>query len=220
MRLLGYRGFPHSGLVLIPSHLRTVHVSEQTYILDRSAWQNLTFPCPDADPQRVVEILEFLEMSYTEQVVAHDLNRLGLLTNELRQKCAKRRSLADSLPDDHDPSKWFLRLSDSETHKLHLARAFIMNPEVLVLQRPFRHFSEVEGEHGRVISAIHHHIASRGLCMPVSTACRRRPRTVFFTAETKTQEDVADVIWTIEESDKSISMRLGSGTGKEDAGRK
>jgi len=220
MRALAYKGFPLSGLMFIPSHLRIVHVSEDPYVLDRSAWRNLTFACPDADPRRVVDILVLLDMSYTQQVVALDLQQQGLLTNELRRKCDINKNAADTLREGDDIANWQERLSDSEIEKIHLARAFIMNPEVLVLQRPFRHFSEGQGERKRLMEAIRQHITCRGLGMDATTVGRRRPRTVFYTAEQKSEEDAADVIWEINDVDKSISMRLGTASieaeGKKD----
>jgi ABC-type ATPase involved in cell division len=208
MRALAYKKFPSIGMISIPSHLRVVHVSSEPCILDRSAWGNLTFACSTEDPSRVLDICHQLEMSFTQQVLKKDLERMGMLTPELCRKCDVNKTAADSLLDHEDGTKWQHRLTDSEIAKIHLARAFVMNPEVLVLQRPFRRFSEGQGERRRLMDAIRNHINLRGLGLDPKTAGRRRPRTVFFTAEAKSQEEEADVVWTIME-DKSIAMRLG-----------
>lgn len=208
MRALAYKKFPErEGLIFIPSHLRVVHVFSEPALLDRTAWQNLVFACPNEGPNRVVDIMIMLDMSFTLQVVKADLARLGILTPELRRKCDTHKDKVNAPPGDL--LKWSHLMTDSEMAKMHLARALIMNPEVLVLQRPFRRFSEGQGERKRLMEAIHQHISSRGMCLDPSTVGRRRPRTVFFTAETKSQEEEADIIWTVN-VDKSISMRLGS----------
>lgn len=188
-----------------------LHVSADPIILARSAWENLILACDEdhAEPHRVVDILVYLEMSFVQQVVKSDLQQLGLLTPELSQKCDLNKIENDHLHGEDDVLRWRSRLTDSEVAKIHLARAFIMNPEVLILQRPFRRFSEGKGERKRLMYAIQEHLAQRGLATGPTTVGRRRPRTVFFTSETQSQEEEADVVWTIN-PDRSISMRLGS----------
>ena len=62
-------------------------------------------------------------------------------------------SLRFSRQDDNE--SWSETLTYSEKVKIHLARALIMNPEVLVLQRPlqlgnFKHFL-VDGKYESVV---------------------------------------------------------------------
>jgi len=208
MRALAYKIIPTSGVMFLPSHLRVVHVSSEPVVLDRSAWQNLTFGCDNPDPKRVVDICLLLEMSFTQQVLSTDLERLDLLTPELARMCDTNKVPADTLHDHEDGTKWQHRLTDSECAKIHLARAFIMNPEILILNRPFRRFAEGQGERKRLMEAIRSHIRTRGLALDSKSIARRRPRTVFFTAETLSQAEEADIVWTIGE-DKKINMRLG-----------
>jgi ABC-type uncharacterized transport system fused permease/ATPase subunit len=220
LRALAFKEFPSDGIIFIPSHLRVIHVSLDPVILKRSAWQNLTFSCPDADPLRVVEILKLLGLKHTLQVVAKDLERLELLTDELKLHCEDEDSKCEhsALPDGDDARHWQHRLTHSEIAKIHLVRAFIANPEVLILQRPYRQFSEIHeghhinGEREILKGAIYDHISHRGLFMPIETVTRRRPRTVFFTAESKAQEEESDVIWRLDHNTlRSMSMSLGRG---------
>eukprot|EP00928_Gymnodinium_smaydae_P006106 TRINITY_DN12127_c0_g2_i4.p1 TRINITY_DN12127_c0_g2~~TRINITY_DN12127_c0_g2_i4.p1 ORF type:complete len:235 (-),score=26.38 TRINITY_DN12127_c0_g2_i4:24-728(-) len=91
--------------------------------------------------------------------------------------------------------EWHERLTYTEKVMMHLARAFIMNPEVMVLQRPLHHFNR---DIGAFMLKIHkEHVDNRGLCLPSAGMKRRRPRGVFFSPETKDQGAQADVIWQI-----------------------
>merc|ERR1712176_365485 len=79
-------------------------------------------------------------------------------------------------------SLWPLKMTYTEKAKLHLARALIMNAEVLVLQRPLSHYDEETGI--GVLQLVREHVLGRGLMMPKESAGRRRPRTCFFVPET------------------------------------
>merc|ERR1719277_787326 len=71
-------------------------------------------------------------------------------------------------------AQWFDKLNYTEKVKIHLARAFIMNPEILVMHRPLYHFDEAFGR--RMMALIRRHHKNRGLCIPATTMNRRRPR--------------------------------------------
>merc|ERR1712176_341542 len=79
-----------------------------------------------------------------------------------------------------------------------MARAFIMNPEVLVLQRPGSVFNEVM--EWKVLSAIKAHVDERGLAMCDASRHTRRPRSVFFTTDRKSQLAIADLVWVVKQN--------------------
>jgi len=90
-------------------------------------------------------------------------------------------------------------LSSSEIAKIHLARALVMCPEVLIMQRPLSHHDN-EALAQCVLDAIKQHNKNRGVGMPAETIHRRRPRSVFFTPENMDQAreataNGAGVIW-------------------------
>jgi ABC-type taurine transport system ATPase subunit len=89
-------------------------------------------------------------------------------------------------------------LSHTELAKLHLARALIMNPEVLVFHRPVAAYDDLDTRR-LVFTLIKEHRDNRGLEMPPESSGRRRMRTVFFSSDlvVRSGEDVADVIWRI-----------------------
>jgi hypothetical protein len=50
--------FPQQGFILIPSHLRVLHVTQEAIVLETSAWRNLTFGEQALDPARVPQRLQ------------------------------------------------------------------------------------------------------------------------------------------------------------------
>merc|ERR1719271_1553622 len=75
--------------------------------------------------------------------------------------------------------EWIHTLSATDMAAIHLARAFIMNPEVLVLNRPTVHFDP--GRSSKIYGLIHEFVDQRGVEVGGSeeAAARRRPRTCF-----------------------------------------
>lgn len=211
LRLLGGVLRPSSGCVRVPPHLRVLHVSQDACLLRRSVWQNLTIGCPYADTMRVKRILDSLGMWRTLQMLNDELH-----VEERRQGatepmpavcgCFGTGCVAPNKVGAHEAqdvrAAWQDTLHSAERSKLHLARALIANPEVLVLQRPMHAFDEFESL--QVLGAITAHVQNRGLCLPESTASFRQPRTCFFTPETSVQALKADVIWKIVAETRSV----------------
>jgi len=142
LKLLGHMIFPQEGTIFVPAHLRILHVSQEASLLNLSAWQNLTFGCPNVnriDPDRVRKILKELKMKATLRLVENDL----LTHPKAKPAASVDASETTSDSDDEvektwqqeeDAAAWQSSLTYTEKVKLHLARALIMNPEVLVLQ--------------------------------------------------------------------------------------
>merc|ERR1712187_935736 len=65
-------------------------------------------------------------------------------------------------------------LSNTEVAKLHLARALIMNPEILILQRPLSYHDHPD-ECKKILDTIIEHNKNRGVELPKDTVHRRRP---------------------------------------------
>jgi len=76
---------------------------------------------------------------------------------------------------------WHAQMNHTELAKIHLARAFIVNPEVMILHKPLLHFSPEPRR--KVASIIGEQVKNRGICVPESSRARRRPRTVFMSTE-------------------------------------
>ncbi|CAK9019444.1 Multidrug resistance protein pgp-1 (P-glycoprotein A) (P-glycoprotein-related protein 1) [Durusdinium trenchii] len=140
LSLMGHMIFPLDGSIFIPSHLRILHVTQEAYLLNLSPWKNLIFGCANplsVDPARVRKILQLLQMKTTLQLITADLEKQALLretTGASKPEESEQEEEKDW--DQENGGNWHDELTYSEKVKIHLARALIMNPEVMVLQRP------------------------------------------------------------------------------------
>jgi len=193
LRLLGHTIFPDDGFIFVPTHLRILHLEQELMFFDLSVWHNLTFGLGHAhraDPALVKTICEALIMDKT----------LKLLKDELEGQSPDGDD-DDSTEESTDNfnvkarSSWLRELSYTEKAKMHLARALIVNPEMLVLQRPLIHYDETTSK--VVMQVLLRHVKNRGFFLPKATAYLRRPRTCFFSPTRRDQVAVADHIWTI-----------------------
>eukprot|EP00913_Durusdinium_trenchii_P029996 g28109.t1 len=142
---MGHMIFPLDGSIFIPSHLRILHVTQAPYLLNLSPWKNLIFGCANplsVDPARVRKILQLLQMKTTLQLITADLEKQALLL--CRQEESEQEEEKDW--DQENGGNWHDELTYSEKVKIHLARALIMNPEVMVLQRPLHHYDTAMAE--------------------------------------------------------------------------
>jgi len=206
---------PSSGHVMIPSHLRLVLVTHQVFVMSSTPLQNLFFGDPAAlgiaeERHRMLWILDKLQMNNTRQLAEMELSLLQETDepSEEEEHCVCCHHVADRPP----PTDWWkleegstranlLRkkltgwrnsLSFQEKAKLHMARALIMNPEILILEKPLMNFDEAESE--RVMTVLREYVSNRGVAMPTDTKDQRRPRTCFFSAERPTST-LVDAIW-------------------------
>lgn len=201
--LIGRSIFPKEGHLFIPTHLRILHVSQEPCLLNQSVWRNLTFGCQEADPDRARSILGALEMQMTLKLMNQDL-----VPEKRDSRCGQQDegTKGDALPQvkDNGGALWQVKLCRSEKAKLHLARALIVNPEVLVLQRPFSHYDEPESQ--KIMRVIQAHIRNRGLNLLSNNISRRRPRTCFLTPESVQQARNANVIYRVNTKTRTIQQ--------------
>jgi hypothetical protein len=101
---------------------------------------------------------------------------------------------------------WLMALSHSVRVKLHICRALIANPNVMIMQRPLHHFDEETAND--VLKVLRKHIEARGLGYPEDSARERQPRTIFLIPETKTQAQAADVMWCVNSESKSVDVTV------------
>lgn len=192
LRLLGHVVFPQEGSIFIPSHLRVLHVTQEALMLNSSPWKNLLFGCPDTslvDANRVRLILEMMEMKATLSLIEEDLLR--------HAKGADGEESPKNSNTYEEAGTWLDGLTYTEKVKLHLSRALIMNPEVIVLQRPLHHYDYNTSK--LVMDVLKAHVRERGLGLPEEGRPHRRPRTCFFTVEDVSQAEQADVAWHIKD---------------------
>merc|ERR1719253_1635240 len=164
-------------------------------VMSSTLWENLTFGARTASYDRVKEILEVLQLREV----------IDLVSEELRIE-----RLGEKQVEHHVPLQE--TLSAVTMAKIHLARALIMNPEVMILQRPLSFYDQLSNSRLDVMNLIKEYVANRGIGLPADSVSSRRPRTVFFTAETMEEAEEADIIWNISEGGhiEVIPGRVGS----------
>lgn len=220
---------PSSGQVLIPSHLRFVLVTHQVFVMSSTPLQNLFFGDPAAlgsaeERHRMLWILEKLQMNNTRQLAELELSLLqeteweneeeehwGCCHRETRPSVQEWWKLDESSNRSKDIRKkltgWRNSLSFQEKAKLHMARALIMNPEILILEKPLMNLDEAESE--RVMTVLREYVSNRGVAMSDESRDMRRPRTCIFTAERPTTT-LVDAVWEFKDG---VCHELRAGEG-------
>jgi ABC-type Fe3+/spermidine/putrescine transport system ATPase subunit len=100
------------------------------------------------------------------------------------------------------PSKLFESMSHTELRKVHLIRAIVFNPELLLMNRPIDTYEAHEAS--RVSSILREFVDLRGVDFNVEEAAVQRPHTVFMTSvedreRAEAAADIADVVWSLTE---------------------
>jgi len=205
LQLLGDVLLPplNPGVLHVPPHLRLLHVSMRPQFMSHmSMFQNLCFGpsdgCDEA-PGRVLAICERLGMSS---------DALALIKKEVRNSPGRALTLAScemevggagamgtpaSVAQRELASKQVNSLlSHTDMCILHLARAFVMNPDVLVLHKPLANFDDTRAR--LVLDLMHEFVHQRGLEKPPKERALRRPRTCIFSALAVHTVHVADMV--------------------------
>jgi len=204
LRLLAHIAFPTEGEIFIPTHLRLLHVPRQPYLLGMSAFENLTFGTNNPthkSPERVLKILKMLSMEnedflqdLRENITEQSSSDASVSSDEDGEAmCSLGKSFAAEEKESESAlQNWISTLSDSEEVSINLARAFIYNPEVLVLHRCLSHFTAHTSK--EILKIIKRHVDERGILLPPESRHRRRPRTCFFVPEDVDGASYADII--------------------------
>jgi len=188
LRLIGQVLIPqstadfNSGTVFIPPHLRVLHLSQEAFFLHGTMLQNLIFNTSMTKVgglSRIKKICEVLQ--FPEAMMAH-LNEPD-----------RENSAASGGSTDDDVFSWLGTLSHSDYPRVNLARALIMNPECLVLHKPFLVFGDEEGH--LIVAAIRKHVDEKGLELSVEQRKFRRPRTVFFSSSSQQGLEESDFVY-------------------------
>jgi len=184
MQLLGNVLFPTKGFYFVPSFLRILHVSVEPSLLKRSLWANLAtgrnyWRDEQFEADRIVKICRRIGLS---KVILDQLDE------------AKAAFLAGT--EDSSDISWQASLTQSERVLIHLARAFIYNPEVLVMNRPTTRLPDATAN--LVIQLMSEFVNQKGVEMPQQDSWRRRPRTAFVSFVRLGGVKAADVVWKVD----------------------
>jgi ABC-type multidrug transport system fused ATPase/permease subunit len=183
MQLLAHQFFPprddstQNFGIFIPSHLKMLFVPEQPVLLNMSLWDNLVFGrVKDHNPHRVEKILEFLKMDWLLAAIQEETIKRKKAYNERGGQPTEGLHVHNISTGINPLEKY----RSSHKKAIAIARAFIANPNVLVMNRPFRHMHDA-GRKKILADAIERHRDSRGL-EEEGDASSRRPRTVFYSS--------------------------------------
>lgn len=177
---------PSSGYVIVPPHLRVLHISKDPHVLDESLLRNVLLT-----HQSSTDIKTFGGMERVKdicKIVGFRNSMMALLDEEpkedVRQRC-----------------DWVRKFSSTDHARLNLARAFVHNPECLVMHMPVITFSDEEAKD--MMALLQKHVRERGLALPDRDRKYRRPRTVFVSASALARCGNADVIYSFNRGELS-----------------
>ncbi|CAE7437512.1 pgp-1 [Symbiodinium natans] len=178
--------------LFVPPHLRVLHVSKDPQLLPEiTLFENLTFGPSDGqdeEPERVLAICKRLGLSSDAMKLIDDsIQRQGDVKKA--RQADKLRVPAAPIPAGSAQSSALRELQEknqvnenslpfTEKCLLHLARALVMNPEVLILHKPLEHFDYVFAR--RVVEILREFVDLRGLEKPRESLHLRSPRTCIF----------------------------------------
>lgn len=171
LKILGGVILPKGGSLLIPSHLRMLHVSSEPLFIQGTFVSNLSFGVPandpDAEVQRIKSICASLGLDDIDKLIASD----------------------EVLP-------WADVLSHTQRHLFHLARALIANPEVLCVHKPTSAFDDKAAE--TIMAVLRDFVQCKGLQQDPNTVHLRRPRTCIFTTADFPGVTASDVVFKVD----------------------
>eukprot|EP00928_Gymnodinium_smaydae_P048082 TRINITY_DN32120_c0_g1_i1.p1 TRINITY_DN32120_c0_g1~~TRINITY_DN32120_c0_g1_i1.p1 ORF type:complete len:842 (+),score=208.30 TRINITY_DN32120_c0_g1_i1:148-2673(+) len=229
--------YPGNGHVFVPLHLRVRHVTyAPVLIAELGVLGNLTFgACGDEaeNVDRVRRIMQLfrldkglLRKEFDKDVQARNKALKAKAEKELRSGSDSDHSGADAddeealigkesdaeaedaeaKGEEEDELSWQEKLSASEKKRLNIARAFVCNPEVLAMQRPVDELDEQFVP--TLLQTFRRFVDDRGIEVDPRSISRRRPRTLFFSANKIPQNAVSDVVWSIG-PDYSVTVQNG-----------
>jgi len=178
LRVLG--GVAVSGVTnptgfFIPSHLKVLHVCADPILFRGSLYSNLTMV------QKVGEDNADGDKS---------LDRVKAIC-----KAVHMPEEIMSLIDKEDNFSWDAILSQTQRAQVNLARAFIDNPDVLVIHKPSLLFDDETSM--VILQQLKRFVTNRGLMEPAHTWSLRRPRTCIFSSSKRYGTTIADKIFLI-----------------------
>eukprot|EP00929_Paragymnodinium_shiwhaense_P080066 TRINITY_DN41736_c0_g3_i1.p1 TRINITY_DN41736_c0_g3~~TRINITY_DN41736_c0_g3_i1.p1 ORF type:complete len:839 (-),score=198.66 TRINITY_DN41736_c0_g3_i1:298-2814(-) len=187
LRLIGGVLLPTEGDVFIPSHLRVLHVDKEVQVFDESIAFNVFFG--KLDGRNIKKPKE----------LPKDVLERGWKVCEMLRFPPAMMAKARDLEADEDG--FHMTLSSSERKRIHLARAFIYNPEFMIVNTPTNGFDKMTSE--SILDCLREVVDKRGLADDRhSSDVRTRPRTCIFTTGHQDEAMRADFVLTMGEQAK------------------
>jgi len=191
LRILGGVHLPKPGGILLPSHLRVLHVSSEPMFFQGSLLDNLVFGVNKGDEdgraERVLAICSRLE--FPEDVMHY---------------------LTCSTDIEH--IRWDEVFSQTQKALLCFARALVANPEVMCIHKPTMVYDEESSK--VVLSLLKEFRANRGVEEDPAFRHRRRPRTCIMTSSKLVEVEIADQVYHVSHSNGIRNLPKENGSFK------
>jgi len=159
----------NNGSCFIPSHLRVLHCTLEPSLIPGTALDNIVLNGSlekMGGHERILKICQRLQFPY---------------------------DILSKVHGNEEMDAW--RITTSGHARLGLARAFAMNPEVMVVHRPTGVFNDADVV--TINNLLREHVDSRGLELPPWKEAMRRPRTVFISAQSMQGCSCADKVFKV-----------------------
>lgn len=191
---------PTDGKVLCPPHVRILNVSTDPLFVDSLGFHgNLVFGLSetakllDPDPERLKRIISRLGLTKPWMLKALDDGMKSSDESEDDDEDEEKEKEEEGEDDD----TWMDKLSRSEQKRFQLARAFVYDPDVLVIHKPV---DELDGDlKNTILGLLREFVDKRGLELPAETLHKRRPHTVIFSGGSSSSHPISDIVWRVHE---------------------
>jgi len=171
LRIMGSVLIPTAGTFFIPPNLRVFHVDTRPMFVHGTLLTNMLYGVEPGDSDGELERIQAI------------FRRLGVDEH------------LEILLSDKNPRNWDEVLTQTQKVQMHLIRALVANPEVLIVHKPTLVFTdEVASVVFRCLKAF---VDKRGLDLNPEEWHLRRPRTCIITASRHTGCEMADKIYLI-----------------------
>lgn len=159
----------------LPSHLKVLHVCADPILFRGSLYSNLTMM----------------------KKVGEDDEDGGKSLERVKKICEAVRVPPEimALIEKEDHFSWDVILSQTQRAQVNLARAFIDNPDFLVIHKPALLFDDETSD--VVLQQLKKFVKNRGLEEPPETFALRRPRTCIFSSAKRYGTKIADKVFLI-----------------------
>lgn len=189
MKLLGQVIQPTSGEIFVPSYLRILHVSSTPMILKGSLWDNIA-----------VGQAYWNNREFQVERALRICRRCHFTPNLIDTLLRTKDEFLKGPTNINDGGAWRRELTQTDLMLITLARAFIYDPAVMVLNRPTSPLPFCMAN--EVVNLLREFVDNRGLEIPLSPeecVTQRRPRTALASFVRSAEMDGCDVIWACED---------------------
>jgi ABC-type transport system involved in cytochrome bd biosynthesis fused ATPase/permease subunit len=173
LKVVGGVLLPTGGLVFMPPQLRNFYVTHSPVLFYATLLENLIFGLNENDKRKDDMFTRVLTIC----------RRLGVHPEVIE------------LIKDGEARDWSQDLSPSQRSRLHLARAFIANPEVLVMELPTALFDQRSAHN--LLDVIREHVDMKGLYVDARHRVTARPRTCVLSTMRPEACNVADKVYVV-----------------------